>query len=169
MFRQEKPAAAAKPPKPTKQILSDATRKAGKEKKNVFIHFGASWCGWCRLLEKVIAQPDVKSLLEANYVVVELVALENGPKKVLENAGSNEFMAEMGGAKSGLPFLVFLDAKGKKLADSNVMPGNQNIGCPAAPEEIAAFGELLKKTAPRLSDADRQKILDEFTKAAPKR
>ncbi|MCX6368585.1 MAG: thioredoxin family protein [Armatimonadetes bacterium] len=166
MFRQEKPAAA---PKPTKTVISDATKAARKQKKNVFIHFGASWCGWCRLLEKVIAQPEVKALLEENYVMVELVALENGPKKVLENAGSNEFMTAMGGAKSGLPFLVFLDDKGKKLADSNVMPKDQNIGCPAAPEEIAAFGELLKKTAPRLSDAKRQTILDAFTKAAPKR
>jgi hypothetical protein len=114
--------------------------------------------------------------MEANFVSVVLVAQENGPKKVLENAGSNEFMAAMGGAKSGLPFFIFLDTKGKKLADSNVVPVPNkpsapptNIGCPAAPEEIVAFGELLKKTAPRLSEKDRQIILDEFTKAAPKR
>ncbi|WP_309712504.1 hypothetical protein [Armatimonas sp.] len=114
--------------------------------------------------------------MAANYVSVVLVALENGPKKTLENPGSNEFMAAMGGAKSGLPFFIFLDAKGKKLADSNVVPVPNkptapptNIGCPAAPEEIVAFGELLKKTAPRLSEKDRQTILDEFTKAAPKR
>jgi uncharacterized protein YyaL (SSP411 family) len=165
MFRQEKVAA----PKPTKEILDEAMKAARKEKKSIFIHFGASWCGWCRLLEKVIATPEVKPLMEANYVMVELVAMENGPKKALENEGSNEFMAKMGGAKAGLPFMVFLDAKGKKLADSNVMPNSQNIGCPAAPEEIVAFGELLKKTAPRLSDAQRQAILDAFTKAAPKR
>ena len=111
----------------------------------------------------------VKPLFEENYVSRELVVLENGPKKALENPGSSEFMAAMGGAKSGLPSFVFLDGKGKKLADANVMPKNQNIGCPAAPEEIVAFGELLKKTAPRLSDSQRQTILDEFTRAAPKR
>lgn len=132
-------------PKPTKAVIEAAVKMARKEKKNIFIHFGASWCGWCRLLEKVIALPEVKSLLEANYVMVELVALENGPKKALENEGSNEFMAKLGGEKSGLPFIVFLDKDAKKLADSNVMPKNQNIGCPAAPEEIVAFGELLKK------------------------
>ena len=118
----------------------------------------------------------VKPLFDANYVSLELVVLENAPKKVLENPGGGEFMAAMGGAKSGLPFMVFLDANGKKLSDSNVMPVPKspaapptNIGCPAAPEEIVAFGELLKKTAPRLSEKDRQTILDEFTKAAPKR
>lgn len=169
MFRQDKPAAATQPPKSTKDILAAASKTARKEKKNIFIHFGASWCGWCHLFEKVIAIPTVKALLDENYVMVELVAMENGPKKSLENAGSNEFMAAMGGAKSGLPFFVFQDASGKKLADSNVMPGNQNMGCPAAPEEIVAFGELLKKTAPRLSEAQRKTILDEFTKAAPKR
>ena len=111
----------------------------------------------------------VKPLFDANYVSQELVVMESGAKKVLENPGGGEFMAAMGGAKSGLPFFVFLDNDGRKLADSNVMPKNQNIGCPAAPEEIVAFGELLKKTAPRLSEKDRQTILDEFTKAAPKR
>ena len=115
--------------------------------------------------------------MAANYVSMVLVAQENDiKKKPLENAGSNEFLAAMGGARSGLPFFIFLDAKGKKLADSNVMPVPNkptapptNMGCPAAPEEIVAFGELLKKTAPRLSEAQRKTILDEFTKAAPKR
>ena len=114
--------------------------------------------------------------MAANFVSVVLVAQESGPKKALENPGSNEFMAAMGGASSGLPFFIFMDPAGKKLADSNVVPVPNkptapptNIGCPAAPEEIVAFGELLKKTAPRLSDAQRQTILDEFTKAAPKR
>ena len=114
--------------------------------------------------------------MKAHFVSVVLVAQESGPKKALENPGSNDFMAAMGGASAGLPFFVFLDAKGKKLADSNVMPVPNkptapptNIGCPAAPEEIVAFGELLKKTAPRLNDAQRQTILDAFTKAAPKR
>lgn len=156
-------------PKPTKAMMDAAMKAAHKEKKAIFLHFGASWCGWCHLLEKVVALPEVKSLMEANYVMVTLDTMENGPKKELENAGSLDYMKALGGEKSGLPFIVFLDKNGKKLADSNVMPGNQNIGCPSAPEEVVAFGELLKKTAPRLTDSQRQTILDAFTKNAPKR
>ena len=73
----------------------------------------------------------------------------------------------MGGEKSGLPFFAFLDEKGKKLADSNVMPGNQNIGYPAAPDEIAAFEKLLEKTAPHMQDVDREKVVAYLKKAAP--
>ena len=40
MFRQEKAVAA---PKPTKDIIADATKLARKQKKTIFIHFGASW------------------------------------------------------------------------------------------------------------------------------
>ena len=76
-------------------------------------------------------------------------------------------MKDLGGEKSGLPFFAFLDAKGKKLADSNVMPGNQNIGYPAAPDEIAAFEKLLERTAPRMKAADREKVVAYLKKAAP--
>ena len=64
-------------------------------------------------------------------------------------------MKELGGEKSGLPFYAVLDASGKKLADSNVMPGNSNIGFPGSPEEIAAFDGILKQTAPRMTDRER--------------
>lgn len=40
MFRQEKPVVA---PKPTKEILGEAMKAARKQKKNIFVHFGASW------------------------------------------------------------------------------------------------------------------------------
>ncbi|HZT42435.1 MAG TPA: hypothetical protein VFA07_09595 [Chthonomonadaceae bacterium] len=76
-------------------------------------------------------------------------------------------MKDLGGEKSGLPFYAFLDAKGKKLADSNVMPGNQNIGYPAAPDEIVAFEKLMEKTAPRMKEADREKVVSYLKKAAP--
>ncbi len=75
---------------------------------------------------------------------------------------------ELGGAKSGLPFFAFLDASGKKLADSNALPGGKNIGCPATEEEIQAFKQLLRKTAPRLTDDARDRIASRFRELAPK-
>jgi hypothetical protein len=98
------------------------------------------------------------------------VTQESADKKDLENAGADKLMANWGGAKSGMPFMVFLDPKGKKLADSNVIgPKKTNIGYPASPEEIVAFVELLKKTAPRMSEKDRKTIGDYLTQNAPKR
>jgi hypothetical protein len=70
---------------------------------------------------------------------------------LLENPGGNEMMRQFGGENSGLPFIVFLNAKAKKVANSNVMPENQNIGYPGSKEEIAAFTKLLKKNAARIT------------------
>jgi uncharacterized protein YyaL (SSP411 family) len=156
-------------PEPVRDVLSEAAATAKKTKRAILVHFSASWCGWCKRFEAAIKSPEVAPLIEKNYVTVKLIVQESPDKKKEENPGSDRFLAEMGGGRSGIPFLVFLDANGKKLADSNVVgPQKSNIGCPATPEEIAAFGELLKKTAPRLSDGDRARILDYFTRNAPK-
>jgi thiol:disulfide interchange protein len=156
-------------PPPASAVLDVALKEARKSNRGVFVHFSASWCGWCKLLEKGLQSPEVKPIFEAHYVPVKLIVLESGKNKALENPGADRFLAENGGANRGIPFMVFLDKNGKKVADSNVVgPKKDNIGCPASKEEIAAFGDLLKKTAPRLSDADRAKILDYFTRNAPK-
>ena len=103
-----------------------------------------------------------------NYVLVSLTVKESGAKQALENPGGNKYLEQMGGAQSGLPFYVFLDRNGKKIADSNAMPGGQNIGYPLTPPEIKAFEKLIEKTAPRLTAAQRSRIIAYFTKPAPR-
>ena len=116
-----------------------------------------------------MGRPEFKKMFDANYVLVELDVMEAGDNKTkVENPGGMETMKELGGEKAGLPFYAFLDAKGKKLADSNVMPKGANIGYPGEPGEISAFMELIKKTAPHWSDADREKLKVYFVENAPK-
>ena len=93
-----------------------------------------------------------------SFVLVKLDTQERGEKKVLENPGADKLMSDWGGAKSGLPFMVVLNAKGEKLADSNRMPKGGNIGCPASPEEIDAFNKILEETAPRITVEQRAKL-----------
>ena len=92
---------------------------------------------------------------------------EEAPKKALENPGGNEYMAELGGADAGLPFFAFLDAAGKKIADSKALPGGQNIGDPASSEELRAFEQLLRRAAPKMAAADVATVIAHFRKAAP--
>ena len=101
-------------------------------------------------------------------MIVPVTVQETAEKKALENPGGAKLMADLGGARSGLPFYAFLDATGKKLADANAMPGGKNIGYPAAPEEIAAFEGLLRKTAPRMKEPDRAKFIDYLKANAPR-
>lgn len=155
-------------PEPTEKLYRAALNAAARTRRHVFVEFSASWCGWCRLLEKNLADPAVKPLWEKAFVSLPLVTMENGPKKSLENPGSKEFMDKLGGADAGLPFFAVLDKNGKKLGDANLMPGGKNVGCPAAPEELVLFAAFLKKTTPNLTDAERSTILDVFRKNAPK-
>ena len=156
-------------PDPAEKLYKASLNAAKKSKRNVFVEFSASWCGWCHLLEKNLADPAVKPLWDKAFVTLSLDTLENGPKKSLENPGADKFMAKLGGANAGLPFFAVLDPSGKKIADANLMPGGKNIGCPAAADELPLFAEFLKKSAPKLTDAERATIMGVFQKNAPKR
>ncbi|MCL4547739.1 MAG: thioredoxin family protein [Bacteroidetes bacterium] len=156
-------------PQPANDVLQSAYKEAKSSDKNVFLFFHASWCGWCKRLEKAIQSPELKKIFEDNYVITHLDVLERKEKiDELENPGGREIMAKLGGEKSGIPFYVFLDDSGKKLADSNVMPENQNIGYPGSEEEIQAFGKLLKISAKHMNEEQFASVLDYLRKNAPK-
>lgn len=92
-------------------------------------------------------------------MVVHVTVSESPDKKVLENAGGDKLMASLKGEGAGLPFFAFVGADGKMLENSKRKvkeddPG-QNVGHPVAPEEIAWFMEMLKKGAPKMTNAER--------------
>jgi thioredoxin-related protein len=154
-------------PERAEAVLKAALQQAGGENKTVFLIFHASWCGWCKRLDAALESPNVKKIMKDHYVITHLVVMESAAMKALENPGGNEMMGEYGGAKSGLPFYAFLNSEGNKIADSNVMPQDQNIGYPGTPEEIVAFEKLLKQTAPRMTDDQRGQIVAYLQKNAP--
>ncbi len=158
---------SSKTPPPAQEVINTALKTAKAENKTVMVDFSASWCGWCKRLDAFLHSPEVGKLMADNYVFVTLTVQESPDKKALENPGAAELMNEMGGEKAGLPFYFFLDKEGKKLADSMAMPGGKNIGHPGNAEEIKAFDELLKQTAPRMTKEQRAKIADYLTKTIP--
>lgn len=128
------------------RILKDAYQQAKAEDKNVLLIFHASWCGWCKKMEKNINDEACKLLFNDNYVIVYLTVHESEDNAYLENPGALEVLKQFKGEKSGLPFWVFLDKKGKLLEDS-FDSDNQNIGCPGSEIEVAQFTEKLKTTS----------------------
>ena len=152
------------------KILAAAYAKATREKKNVIILFHASWCGWCRKMDSALNDQACKAFFENNYVITHLTVDESKDKKFLENKGADLIRKKYHGEKAGLPFWIIMDKNGKLLGDSFIRKEGQsentageNIGCPAAENEVEAFTRLLKKTS-RLTDEQLAVIADRFKK-----
>jgi hypothetical protein len=147
-----------------KEVLAEAKARAASGQKAIFVHFGASWCGWCHKLDAFLDNPDVKPVFEKYFVPVKLVVQERDRDKALENPGADALLASWGGP-DGLPYYVFLDPHGKLL--SNSKSNGHNVGYPAQPAEIDSFMQMVAKAAPTISPQDSQLIKDTLVKAQP--
>lgn len=160
-------AAIAQAPPPANKILAAAFSKAKAEKKNVFIIFHASWCGWCRKMDAAINDSSCKKFFNDNYVIGHLVVFETKDKKHLENAGAEELFKKHAPENSGIPFWLVYDASGALIADAR-MPDGSNTGCPASANEIGYFITVLKKSS-GIDDKMAKVIYDRFRRNEPVR
>jgi len=158
---------SAMAPASAESLMDAAVKTAKSQNKIVLVHFGASWCVWCRHLDDMLQGPELGRLFADHFVIVHLTVQESDDKKQLENPGAEEMMTKEGASKSGVPVFMFFDQAGKKIADSLALPNRANIGYPASPEEIEAFGGILEKTTPRMTAAQRASIIDYLKKHAP--
>jgi thioredoxin-related protein len=86
-----------------------AIAKARKEGKHVLLQIGGNWCVWCyRFNSFVLLDPDLKNILNNNYVVYHLnYSSENKNLDYLKKLGFPQ--------RFGFPVLVILDANGNRL------------------------------------------------------
>lgn len=145
-------------------VLNKALKEAKAKDKNVLLIFHASWCKWCKMMEKNMNLPETKPLFDKNFVTAYLDVQERGEKKSLENPGGQEIMNKYKGQNAGLPFWLVLDKKGQILADSFDEKGD-NLGSPATPEEVSTFLSKLEKSS-KLNKEELKTIESVFVKKA---
>ena len=157
-------------PEPAEKILKETITQAKKEHKKAFIMFHASWCTWCRKMDKSMNDDACKALFEKNYVINHIVVLESKDKENLNNPGSMDMLKQYKGDKGGIPFWLIFDENGKLITDSKTRAEGvllddtgSNMGCPSTDKEIADFMIKLKKTS-KLNDAELETIATVFKK-----
>lgn len=120
-------------------VRNAAFARAKSEGKRVFLHFGAPWCGWCHKLEGWMARPEVAALLDKEFIDLKIdTDRMSGGKEMI----AAERAAAGVKADGGIPWMVFFDANGKALANSDGPGGN--IGFPYQDDEIAHFVKMLE-------------------------
>jgi thiol:disulfide interchange protein len=147
-------------PRAADSVLSEGLDQAVAEKKIVFVHFGAPWCGWCHKMEAWMAQPSVAQMLDKAFVVVkiDIDRMTGGPEVLKRFAGEKEV---------GVPWFAFVNPTDNATLAKSVDPKGSNIGFPVKPDEIEVFAQMLKKANTNLSQQDIDALLTslkEFSK-----
>ena len=125
-------------------VLGEGLRQAKTDHKNVFLHFGAPWCGWCHRLENWMDTPQVAAIMAK-----DMVNLKIDQDRM---TGANDVFKRYNPKPGGIPWFAVLDENGKVICTSEAEKGN--IGFPGSAAEIDYFIGMMTKVKKNMTDSD---------------
>ena len=138
-------------------LLTDACKTAKRESKLVFVASGFKECGWCKILEKYHARPEVAQVLTNYYVLVKI------DTKYMPDG--NAVFSKL--ANPGAPSWVIITPDRKPIVDSYAE--GENVGYPLEPKETDHYLKALKKASPKITDAQLKTLAAAIKQAAGKK
>jgi len=112
------------------QQIQEALTRARHEHKNLLLVFGADWCYDCHVLAKAFKRPDIASVLNANYELVN-IDIGNGDKN-LDLAAQYQLPLNR-----GVPAVAVLDSSGNLLFSQK--SGEWERARALGPQDLIAF------------------------------
>jgi len=94
--------------------FNEGYKLALAQKKPMFIDFYASWCKWCKVMEKeTFNDPAIIKKVRKNFIAVRINTdsfKKNISYKKYKNITAQQFFGMIGGR--GLPTILFMDSNG---------------------------------------------------------
>ena len=98
-----------------RQAIAKMREAARLDGTFVLINFGADWCADCRVLEKLLQTPSVRSFVDSNFHVVTIdVGLSLEPDKAKNADLASTYGLDL--MESGIPAIVVVDADNTTIA-----------------------------------------------------
>ena len=129
------------------KLLAAALERARRQDKRVFVQETGTYCSWCRVLSRFIA--NNRQIFDENYVLLEI----DRDRFV---HGDEVMKRYRTGEDRSIPWCAILDAEAKMQANWDSPHGN--IGFPRDAKGIDHFLQVLSKTASRLTAGQLQKL-----------
>jgi hypothetical protein len=131
-------------------LFDEATARAKKNGKAVFVDFSTVWCGWCRHLDSYLHAESVANILEPNFEMLKI-----DQERMTNGEALRQRLSK--GEGGGVPWFAFVDGNGEVIATSN--GPNGNIGFPAEPSGQQHFMTMIDKAAPEITAEQRETLL----------
>lgn len=136
------------------EVRRELALSAGENKK-LFLLFYASWCGYCRLFNRFLADPAAAAIINREFRVMHMRTLERAPaQKALQLDGADDLFGRYAKKAQGLPFFVLFNGAGGPLATSVSPLDGRNIGFPIGKGDLEIFEKIIARAAPSITTSE---------------